>query len=228
VIFFWQGYLKLGDREGVINDDDFEKLKRELIFERVSKAIEKDPKNWTSQLEDLGFQWFDDEDDQEEVEEELAKPENVNQEFLVGYFEGYINLSDQVLYSFFAEKNSSTPNYPLIRKYFKKGNENLRRLLIYGLEKTPTDIDLLNDLGFFSEFRNILGDLIQFYLKACKEEKDMSKFEELVRDFYYYTEPDGFDALYEIEHQIPPESDKRKIIEKTRQELELESESIKF
>jgi hypothetical protein len=100
--------------------------------------------------------------------------------------------------------------------------------LIYGLEKTPTDIDLLNDLGFFSEFRNILGDLIQFYLKACKEEKDMSKFEELVRDFYYNTEPDGFDALYELEQQIPPESDKRKIIEKTRQELELESEPIKF
>ena len=209
-------------------DDDFEKLRRKLVFEQVSKAMKEDPKNWTSRLEELGFQWFDDENDEEQLEEDLAKPENPNQELLEGYFNGYVKFSDQVLNSFLAEKESATPNYPLIRKYFKKGNENLKRLLIYGLEKKPTDIDLLNDLGFFHEFKNMLSELIQLYLKACEEEQDMNNFKEIVLNFHYDTEPDGFDALYELEQQIDPVSDKGKILQKIRQEQELEPETIEF
>ncbi len=211
-----------------MSDDDFEKLRRELVFEQVSKAIRENPKNWASKLEELGFEWVDDESDEEEVEENLAKPENVNQELLVAYFKGSAKLSDQVLDTYLAEKESATPNYPLIRKYFKKGNEHLRRLLIFGVERKPTDIDLLNDLGFFHEFRNILGDLIQFYLKACMEEHDMSNFEELVLSFYYDTVPDGFDALYELEQHIAPGSDKAQIVQKVRQEQESEPESVRF
>ena len=52
------------------------------MFEQVSKAIKENPKNWANGLEDLGFHWFDDEDDPEEVEESLAKPENLDQELL--------------------------------------------------------------------------------------------------------------------------------------------------
>ena len=62
-----------------MSDDDFEKLRRELVFEEVSKAIKENPKNWASKLEELGFQWVDDEYDEEEVEENIAKPENLNQ-----------------------------------------------------------------------------------------------------------------------------------------------------
>jgi len=211
-----------------MSEDDSEKLKREIIFEQVSKAIKEDPKNWRSKLEDLGFQWFDDGDDSEEVEEKLAKPENPNQELLVGYFEGSIKLSDHVLDSFLAEKESTNPNYPLIRKYFKKGNENLKKLLIFGLEKNPTDIGFLNDLGFLQEFKNILGELIQFYLNACEKEQDPNNFEELVIDFCCYTEPNGFDALHELEQKFGPDSDKVKIIQKIRQEQKSEPESIEF
>ena len=209
-------------------DDDYEKLKRELRFEQVSKAIKEDPKNWTKKLEEMGFQWFDDEYDQEEAEEESAIPENRNQELLVGYFEGSVKFSDQMLDSFLAEKESPNPNYPLFRKYFKKGNENLKRLLIFGLEKNPTDIGLLNDLGFFHEFKNILGELIQFYLSACEKENDLRNYEDLVRNFYYDTEPDGFDPLYKLKQKYGPDSDKGKIIRKLKQEQESQPECIRF
>lgn len=211
-----------------MSDDDFEKLRRELVFEQVSKAIKEDPKNWASKLEELGFEWVDDESGEEEVEENLSKPENLNQELLVAYFEGAAKLSEQVLDTYLAEKESATPNYPLIRKYFKRGNEHLRRLLTFGLEERPTDIALLNDLGFFHEFRSILADLIHYYLKACKEEHDMSNFEELVLGFYYDTVPDGFDALHKLEQHIAPGSDKAKIIQKIRQGQKLEAESVMF
>ena len=209
-------------------DDDFEKLRRELVFKQVSKAMKGRPKNWASKLEELGFEWVDDESDEEEVEENIAKPENLDQELLVAYFEGAAKLSDQVLDTYLAEKESATPNYPLIRKYFKRGNEHLRRLLMFGLERRPTDISLLNDLGFFHEFRNILADLIHYYLKACKEEHDMSNFEELVLSFYYDTVPDGFDAFYELEQHIAPGSDKAIIVQKVRKEQALEPECVKF
>ena len=34
-------------------DDDYEKIKRENVFEKVAKAIKEDPKNWLKQLEEL-------------------------------------------------------------------------------------------------------------------------------------------------------------------------------
>lgn len=210
-----------------LSDDDFEKRRRELVFEQVSKAIKENPKSWASRLEELGFQWMDDEyGDDEELEENIARPENLNQELLVVYFQGDRELSDQVLDAYLAERESQTPNYPLNRRYFRRGNDNLKRLLMFGLERRPTDIGLLNDLGFFHEFRNMLADLIHFYLKACKEEHDMSNFKELVLSFYYDTEPDGFDALYELLQHFASGSKKARIIQKIRQEQESEPECV--
>jgi len=40
-------------------DDDYEKIKRENVFEKVAKAIKEDPKNWIKQLEVLGFEYHD-------------------------------------------------------------------------------------------------------------------------------------------------------------------------
>ena len=211
-----------------MSDDDYERLRRELVFEQVAKAIKQYPKNWASRLEHLGFEWFDDEDDQEEVEEASARSENLNQGLLVAYFEGSSELSGQVLKAYLEETESDNPNYPLFRKYFKRGNQNLKRLLMYGLESKPTDLSLLSDIGFFHEHRNILAVLIRLYLRACGEEQDMGNFEKLVLSFSYDTEPDDFDPLYELEQQFSPNSVKGRIIRKIRQELEQEPEVVKF
>jgi hypothetical protein len=56
----------------------------------------------------------------------------------------------------------------------------------------------------------------------------MSNLEELVLSFYYDTEPDGFDALYELERHIAPGSDKARIVQKIRYGQKLEPESVGF
>jgi hypothetical protein len=205
-------------------DDDSEKSKRKVLFRKVARAIKENPKNYSEKLTELGFTWFDDEVDEEGEEEGAATIRNDNEKFLVAYFEGETDLSDQVLNTYLAEKNSDSPNYPLFRVYFKKGNYNLKHLLMYGLEKHPTDIGLLGDLGYYNEFRNVLGDLINAYLLACGKEHDLGRFGELVMSFYFDTEPDGFDAFHELGQVCSPGSLKWEVIQSIRKELEADSE----
>jgi hypothetical protein len=99
-------------------DDDSEKERRKELFEKVAKAVKEDPKNYAEKLAELGFTWFDDEVDEEDEEERVATIRNDNEKYLVAYFEGDTDLSDQILDAFLAEKSSKSPNYPLFRVYF--------------------------------------------------------------------------------------------------------------
>jgi len=189
-------------------DDDFEKVMRELKIRQVSEAIKNDPGtggNRAANLDKLGFQWFDDEDDPEHEEELAALPNNPRQESLMTFFEGSGDPAtpstslDQFLQMYLDEKASPQPNYALIRQYFKQGNECLRKLLIFGLTKYPTEIGLLDDLGYYNEFRNVSGNLIQLYQKACEEESDIGRFEKLAMDFCDNTGWFGFNAVIELE-----------------------------
>ncbi|MEW6665707.1 MAG: hypothetical protein AB1512_10875 [Thermodesulfobacteriota bacterium] len=211
-------------------DDDSEQERRKEVFEKVSGAIEKDPRNWVANLGELGFQWFDDETDEEEIEEINATIGNDKQKLVVEYLEGGISPSEEVLSAYLAEKDSDSPNYPLFRKYFKRGNENLKRLLMLGLQRHPTDIGLLGDLAYFHEFGSILGELIQAYLRACESESEPDRFIELVTCFYLHTEPDGYDALRELEQIYGPGSAKWRFIQEVRKEFESarEPDAIRF
>lgn len=205
------------------NKDKFKNLKDEIVSEKISEIIKKNPKNYRAKLEEAGFTWVDDGyGDDEKIEENQAKPTNPNQELLVAYFEEHITLTEQVLNAYLTEKNSDKPNYPLIRRYYKDGNSNLKELILYGLKKAPTNIDLIYDLSFFHQHRNILRELIEFYLLACmREEEDLVKFEELVLSFYYDTDPDGYDALHELSQRFDPHSEKGAIITRIIQEEKL-------
>lgn len=96
------------------------------------------------------------------------------------------------------KKYTQTPNLPLIRKYFKRANPNLKAILLKGLAANPTDLDLLDDLSYFSEFDSMLGELIHLYTDACRRETDMERFSLLAQDFHVNTYDQGFDALYEL------------------------------
>ena len=211
-------------------DDDFEKEKRKLVFQEVARVIKAHPRNYAEKLAELGFRWVDDEIDEEEVEERAATIRSDNERYLVGYFEGEVELSDQILDTYLAEKNSDSLNYPLFRRYFKKGNDRLKKLLMYGLDKHPTEIGLLSDLAYYHEFRNVLGELIEAYLTACGRENDPERLIQLVMSFYLDTEPDGFDALHELEQVCSPGSWKWKVIQTVRKQLESdpEPEDIEF
>ena len=205
-------------------DDDFEKEKRKLVFQEVARVIKAHPRNYAEKLAELGFRWVDDEIDEEEVEERAATIRSDNERYLVGYFEGEVELSGQILDTYLAEKNSDSLNYPLFRRYFKKGNDRLKELLMYGLDKHPTEIGLLSDLAYYHEFRNVLGELIEAYLTACGRENDPERLIQLVMSFYLDTEPDGFDALLELEQVCSPGSWKWKVIQTVRKQLESDSE----
>jgi hypothetical protein len=205
-------------------DDDFEKKKRKLVFKEVARVIKAHPKNYMEKIAELGFRWVDDEVDEEEVEERAATIRTDSERYLVGYLEGDTGLSDQVLDTYLAEKDSDSLNYPLFRRYFKKGNDRLKELLMYGLDKHPTDIGLLSDLAYYHEFRNILGELIQAYMTACGRGHDVDRFSQLVMSFYLDTEPDGFDAFHELEQACSRGSEKWDAIQSVREILKSDSE----
>jgi len=202
--------MDIKDKDPVL--DDYVKLKNEIIRNQVNEIFRKHPKDYITKMEDLGFKYYEDEDD-EEIEEKNAKPENKRQKDLVSYFDNIKKLSKNIFESFSEEKASEKPNYPLIRKYFKGANQNLKALLLYGIEHYPGRIDLLSDLAFFHEFENLLSILIAHYTRACLEQEDIETFSELAKDFYYSTQPDGYDAYYALREVLEPQTEKRNIID---------------
>jgi hypothetical protein len=193
--------------------DDYERLKNEIIQDQVNEIFRNHPRDYIAKMEEIGFTYFEDNNDYEEIAERNAKPENERQRDLVAYFENKTELSKKIFESYCEEKVAEKSNYPLIRRYFKEANKNLKTLLLYGLDNYPGRIDLLSDLAFFHEFENILSILITYYTQACLEQGNLETFSELARDFYYATDPDGYEAYYALRELFEPESDKRKIID---------------
>ena len=203
----------MGKKKNDFVIDDYEKLENEILRNKVDEIFRKHPEDYIAKLEEIGFSYFEDDYDLEEIEEENARPENKRQRELVAYFENKTELSEEIFLSFCNEKDDETTNYPLMRKYFKAANQNLKSLLIYGLDKYPGRIDLLSDLAFFHEFENILGILIKYYTQACLNQGNLQTFSELVQDFYYSTNPDGYEAYYALRDLFGPGTNKRKIID---------------
>lgn len=143
--------MEIKDKTGIL--DEYQKLKDEIIFDKVNDVFRSRPKNFISALGEIGFEYREDEVDEEEMEERIAKPENQNQQDLVAYFEGDQDETESIMAIFLAERNAEHPNFPLFRKYFKTANQNLKALLLYCLDRYPTRTDLLADLAFFMNLK---------------------------------------------------------------------------
>ena len=205
--------------------DDYKKLKDEIIIDKVNEIFRSRSDNYLAALEEIGFEYHE-EDNEEEIEERKAKPKNKNQRKLVTYFEGEEEASEMIFATFLTERYAKRPNLALIRKYFKKANQKLKALLIYGLDHYPGRIDLLSDLTYFHEFENILTTLITYYTRACVNQGNLETFTELAQDFYYATNPDGYEALYALRELFEPHTEKRKIIDFLISEEEEENEKV--
>lgn len=197
---------------------DYQKLKNEMVVDAVNEVFRKHPDKYIQRLEEIGFKYHEEEDN-EQIEEDNSATENKRQEFLVAYFNGEIGLSQGVLMAYLEERESEDPNFPLIRKYFKKASIHLKSLLLFGLDQSPTSMDLLTDLAYFHEFSNILGELVTRFSSACQKESGIMNFSEMVQEFYYSTEPDGFDALSRLKELFPPDSEKGRNVEFFSMEL---------
>jgi hypothetical protein len=202
--------------------DEIEKIENEMISDKVKEIFRTQPDNYISALEDLGFKYYED-DDFEEKEEREAKPENRNQRELVAFFEGRKPLSESVFVKFLAERDVEEPNVPLIRRYFKEANRNLKALILYGLDHYPGRIDLLSDLAYFHEFENMLSTVIKYYMQACVDQENLQTFGELAREFYWATNPDGYEALHALRELCAQHREKRTIIDFLIEEMEAEA-----
>ena len=186
----------------------------ELTNDQVKRIFKSLPKDYHDKLEELGFEFIDDDEfDKESQEEAVAKAQNSNQRQLVSFFNGEIALSQKVLELFLEEKRRPKPNYPLFRKYFKSSNENLYSLIIHGLQRYPLSDELLSDLAYYHEFKGILRILVDHYINACQKQENLEVFSGIVQDFYYATALDGFDAFQELRGKFLLGTRKRAIID---------------
>ena len=169
---------------------------------QVSEIIKNHPRDFRERLEEVGFVWQDDDTDllyEEEVREERAAvPVTETQRRLVQFLDTGGPVTRKILNAYLEERYSETSNLPLIRRYFKQANPNLKAILLNGLATNPTDVDLLDDLSYFSEFDSMLGELIHLYTNACLKEMDIERFSQLAQDFHMNTCDQGYDALHEL------------------------------
>ena len=178
----------------------------------MNEIFRTQPDDYLAALDEIAFQ-YNEEDDYDEIGERNARPENQNQKDLVAFFKGEKKLSDRILHQCFEECDSEFPNLPLIRPFFKEANQNLKSLIVYGLDRYPGRIDLLSDLAFFHEFENILRLLITYYTRTCVTQSNLETFTEVAWHFYYSTNPDGYEALYALKELFDPDTEKGKIID---------------
>lgn len=64
------------DKDDTLND--YNKLKDEIIIQKVNEIFLSRPDNYIAALEEIGFEYHE-EPDEEEIEEKEAKPKNKNQ-----------------------------------------------------------------------------------------------------------------------------------------------------
>ena len=218
--------MKKKDKKKTIND--LHKLKNEIVIDKVNEVFKNNPGNYKEELAKIGFQWFDDEYPDEIEEENNAVPENRNQEFLIAYFSGGVELSNSVIEAFLTEKYSDEPNFALIRRYFRQGNQHLKSLIYFGIKINPTDVGFLNDLSFFHEFHPMLGELIRRYTDACRLQQNLETFSELALDFYYNTAPDGYEAYHALKEIYGSDTQKGMIIDHLIQDEKKFEDPITF
>lgn len=202
----------MGKKEKDPYMEHFQKLESEIVFGGAGEILRKHSEDFYAHVHESGLNYGELIFDLEEMEEETAKPVNLNQKELVAYFDNSRRLSKDILHSYLVEKESGGANH-LLRKYFKAANRNLKMLLLYGLEFHPTSIKLLEDLAFFHQFENILRILITQYTFACLEQKDLTLFSQMVQNFYNATKADGYHAYFALREILAPECDKRKIVD---------------
>jgi hypothetical protein len=109
--------------------EEYQKLKNEMIRDKVQEIFRTQPENWQESLEEMGFKYYE-EEDEEEIEGRKARPKNRAQRELVAYLQGEGEPAEKLLTTLVTERYKKRPNLPLIRKYFKSANQRLKALII--------------------------------------------------------------------------------------------------
>jgi hypothetical protein len=55
--------------------------------------------------------------------------------------------------------------------------------------------------------------VIEYYTRACESQENMDTFTNLAQEFYYTTQPDGYDAYHALKDVFPVGSAKRALVD---------------
>lgn len=195
-------------------------------YTKTQKILKNTPRSERySKLVELGFEYIEEEDDCiEKQEEDNAKPLNNRQKTLVKYFEGQFCLSSDIIEQFILEIEGEDTNYPLLRKYFKKGDKSILALIKQALVTYPLRESLINAFVFLSEHNNVFSALISAYTNACKREESISSLENLVRGFYMNASKHDYDVFLSLRKICKNNQQKLKIISKVEEDFQVEYE----
>lgn len=151
----------------------------------VSHLFRRRPHNLIEKIEKLGFTYrVDDSEDAEDIaEERAARPKTTAQTVLVYYLDGADTPTESLLALWREETQRNNTPFPLWRRYFRAGNAQLKKLILFGLDRDATDRDLLDSLSFLHSFLPMPKELLTRYKLACDQESDPQRFRELVQDF---------------------------------------------
>jgi hypothetical protein len=194
-------------------EDDFAVYRKRA--QAVARLFRRRPHNIIEEIEKLGFAYYaDDGEDAEEIaEERAAKSVTNDQTALVAYFEGSALPDDGLLALWRVEIGKPDAPFALWRRYFRAGNPQLRKLLLFGLDQTPSDRDLLSHLAFLHEFASVPRELLARYTLACDRESDPRRFATLARDFDEVADSFGYDTLMALKERYETDAIKKRVLE---------------
>ena len=186
--------------------------------------------NMIEEIEKLGFTYVvdDDEDAEEITEERVARPQTDFQRALVSYLDGEGIPSERLLELWREETWRENSPFPLWRRYFRTGNAQLKKLILFGLDQCPTTHDLLDNLSVLHSFVPIPKELLCRYTLACDLENDPERFCELAQDFDAGGASFGYDALDALRARYIDNDVKKKIIDVLFVDRERHEKGIAF
>jgi len=196
----------------------------------VAAAFRHGSHNLIEEIQKLGFSYVigDHEDTKEVIEEGAARPETDVELGLVSYFDGEDEASERLLELWREETRRKHSQLPLWRRYFRAGNGQLKKLILFGLDQNPTNHDLLDNLCVLHAFLPMPKELLRRFTLACDLEDDHERFRELAQDFDAGVVSFGYDALHAMRARYADNDAKKNIIDGLLFEREKNEEGITF
>jgi hypothetical protein len=196
----------------------------------VSHLFRRRPHNLIEKIEKLGFTYrVDDSEDAEDIaEERAARPKTTVQTVLVYYLDGADTPTESLLALWREETQRNNTPFPLWRRYFRAGNAQLKKLILFGLDRDATDRDLLDSLTFLHSFLPMPKELLTRYKLACDRESDPQRFRELAQDFDASTSSFGYDALQALQAHYADCAVKKSVIDGLLVEIEKHEDTVAF
>jgi hypothetical protein len=127
------------------------------------------------------------------------------------------------------ETHRDDTSVALWRRYFRAGNTQLRKLILFGLDAHPRDQILLIQLAFLHEFVPIHQEILARYTHACDEEIVPENFAVLAEDFDEIADSFEYDALEALRERYASNPAKsEKVAKLLKERAKLENEVVSF